>query len=81
MGGSGGLGRDFGRLWRAYAVSTLGTWLALDAFPLIAILVLHASAAQVSLIAATSGAVGALLAVPLGPWIEFRPKRQLSVPT
>jgi hypothetical protein len=53
--------------------------LALDAFPLIAILVLHSSAAQVSLIAAASGAVGALLAVPLGPWIEFRLKRQLMI--
>lgn len=79
MAGSGGLGRDFGWLWRAYAVSALGTWLALDAFPLIAILVLHAGAAQVSLIAAVSGAVGALLAVPLGPWIEFRPKRRLMI--
>jgi MFS family permease len=77
--GAGGLGRDFGWLWRAFAVSTLGTWLALDAFPLIAILVLHSSAARVSMIAAASGAVGALLAVPLGPWIEFRSKRRLMV--
>ncbi|QXJ19757.1 MFS transporter [Actinomadura graeca] len=72
------LGRDFTRLWRAYAASTLGTWLALDAFPLIAILLLHVGAAQVSMIAA-SGAVGALLAVPLGPWVEFQPKRRLMV--
>jgi hypothetical protein len=75
----GVLGQDFRRLWQAYAVSSLGTWLALDAFPLIAILALHSSAAQVSLIAAASGAVGALLAVPLGPWIEFRRKRQLMI--
>jgi len=34
------LGRQFGWLWSAYAVSTLGTWLAFDAFSLIAILVL-----------------------------------------
>jgi predicted MFS family arabinose efflux permease len=74
-----GLGRDFAWLWRAYAVSTLGTWLALDAFPLIAILALHSSAAQVSLIAAISGAIGALLAVPLGPWVEFRRKRPLMI--
>ncbi len=77
--GSDELGPDFAWLWRAYAVSALGTWLALDAFPLIAILVLHVSAAQVSLIPATSGAVGALLAVPLGPWIEFRSKRRLMI--
>lgn len=73
------LGRDFGWLWAAYTVSSLGTWLALDAFPLIAVLVLHTGPAQISLIAAASGAAGALLAVPLGPWIEFRPKRRLMV--
>ncbi len=73
------MGRDFDRLWAAYAISALGTWLALDAFPLIAIYVLHVNAAQVSIIAAASGAVGALLAVPLGPWIEFRPKRRLMI--
>ncbi|MEU8193880.1 MFS transporter [Microbispora amethystogenes] len=74
-----GLGRDFAWLWGAYAVSSLGTWLALDAFPLIAILALHAGAAQVSLIAAAGGAAGALLAVPLGPWMEFRRKRRLMI--
>ena len=42
------LGRQFGWLWAAYAVSTFGTWLAFDAFPLIAILVLHAGPAEVS---------------------------------
>ena len=31
------LGRPFGWLWAAYAVSSFGTWLAFDAFPLIAI--------------------------------------------
>ncbi|WP_433243076.1 MFS transporter [Actinomadura nitritigenes] len=73
------LGRDFAWLWRAYAVSTLGTWLALDAFPLIAVLALHVGPAQVSMIAATSGTAAALLAVPLGPWIEFQHKRRLMV--
>ncbi|ONI80008.1 MFS transporter [Actinosynnema sp. ALI-1.44] len=74
-----GVGRDFGWLWRAYTASTLGTYLALDAFPLIAILALHVSAAQVSLIAAASLAIGALLAVPLGPWMESRRKRPLMI--
>ncbi|NUP30710.1 MAG: MFS transporter, partial [Streptomycetaceae bacterium] len=43
------LGSDFTRLWAAYAVSTLGTYLALDAFPLVAITVLDASTTQISL--------------------------------
>ena len=69
------LGRRFGWLWAAYAVSTAGTWLAFDAFPLIAILVLDAGPAAVSLLAATGLAVGALVAIPLGPWVEVRRKR------
>ena len=73
------LGRQFGWLWSAYAVSTLGTWLAFDAFSLIAILVLHAGPAEVSVLAAAGLAVGAMVAVPLGPWVEFRRKRPVMM--
>jgi hypothetical protein len=73
------LGRDFGWLWAAFAVSTIGTWLAFDAFSLIAILVLHAGPGQVGVLAAAGLAVGALVAVPLGPWIEFRRRRAVMV--
>ncbi len=48
------LGRQFGWLWTAYAVSTFGTFLAFDAFPLIAILVLHSGPTEVSLLAVRS---------------------------
>ncbi|OLR92338.1 MFS transporter [Actinokineospora bangkokensis] len=73
------LGRDFGWLWGAFAVSTAGTWLAFDAFPLIAVLVLGAGPAEVAVLAAAGLAVGALLAVPLGPWVEFRRKKPVMV--
>ena len=73
------ISREFGWLWAAYAVSTFGTWLAFDAFALVAILVLDAGPAQVSLLAATGLAVGAAVAVPLGPWVEFRRKRPVMV--
>lgn len=79
MAGGRSLGRPFGWLWAAYAISTLGTWLAFDAFPLIAILVLHAGPTRVSLLAAAGLAVGAALALPLGPWLEFRRKRPVMV--
>ena len=79
MGRGTSLGRDFGWLWAAYAASTAGTWLAFDAFPIIAVRVLHSSAAEVSLLAAAGLAVGALVAVPLGPWVEFRRKRPVMV--
>jgi MFS family permease len=73
------LGPQFRWLWTAYAVSTLGTWLAFDAFPLIAILVLHAGPTKVAVLAAAGLAVGAVVAVPLGPWMELRRKRPVMV--
>ena len=73
------LGRQFGWLWRAYAVSAFGTGLAFGAFPLIAIRVLHSGPAEVSALAAAGLAVGAAVAVPLGPWVEFRRKRPVMV--
>ncbi|MEV0276645.1 MFS transporter [Streptomyces sp. NPDC050610] len=73
------MGRPFGWLWAAYTVSAFGTWFAFDAFPLIAILVLHAGPTKVSVLAAAGTAVGALVAVPLGPWVEFRRKRPAMI--
>lgn len=73
------LGRQFEWLWAAYAVSTFGTCFAFGAFPLIAIVVLHAGPAEVSALGAVGAAVGAAVAVPLGPWAEFRAKRPVMV--
>ena len=73
------LGRQFGWLWTAYAVSAYGSGLGFGALPLIAVLVLHAGAAQVSALSAIGPAVGALIALPLGPWVEFRRKRPVMI--
>ncbi|MFJ8888753.1 MFS transporter [Streptomyces sp. NPDC102402] len=73
------LGRRFGWLWGAYGASALGTWLAFGAFPLIAVQVLHAGPAEVAALSSVSAAVGAVIAVPLGPWVEFRRKRPVLV--
>jgi predicted MFS family arabinose efflux permease len=73
------LGRQFGWLWTAYAVSAYGSGLGFGAFPLIAVLVLHAGSAQVSALSAVGPAVGALIALPLGPWVEFRRKRPVMI--
>lgn len=75
------LGRSFGWLWSAYAVSTYGTWIAFGAFPLIAVQVLHSPAFAVSLLDAAGLAVAAIVAVPLGPWVEHRAKRPVMVAT
>jgi len=73
------LGRGFGWLWSAYAVSTYGTWLAFGAFPLIAVQVLHAPAVAVSLLEAAGPAVAAMVAFSLGPWVERRAKRPVMI--
>jgi MFS family permease len=73
------LGRQFGWLWTAYAVSAYGSGLGFGAFPLIAVLVLHARPAEVSALSAVGPAVGALIAVPLAPWVEFRRKRPVMI--
>lgn len=79
MPGGRALGRRFGWLWAAYAVSSYGTGLGFGAFPVIAILVLHSGPTQVAALAAAGRAVGALVAVPLGPWMEFRHKRPVMM--
>jgi hypothetical protein len=79
LAGRRSLGRQFGWLWAAYAVSAYGSGLGFGAFPLIAVLVLRASAAQVSALSAVGPAVGALIALPLGPWVEFRRKRGVMI--
>jgi predicted MFS family arabinose efflux permease len=78
MGGQG-LRGGFGWLWAAYAVSTFGTYLAFDAFSLVAILVLHSGPAKVSLLASAGLAVAAVAAIPLGPWVERRRKRGVMI--
>ncbi|MEU8538456.1 MFS transporter [Streptomyces sp. NPDC048717] len=73
------MGRPFGWLWGAYGTSALGTWLAFGALPLIAVRVLDAGPAQVAALSSVGAAVGAVVAVPLGPWVEFRRKRPVLI--
>ncbi len=75
----GTLGRRFGWLWAAYAVSAYGTGLGFGAFAYIAIKALDATAGEVSVLTASGLAVGAVVAVPLGPWVEFRHKRPVMI--
>ncbi|WP_410660388.1 MFS transporter [Amycolatopsis sp. lyj-112] len=73
------LGRRFGWLWAAYAASAFGTRFAFDAFSLIAIVALGAGTTEVSLLAAAGLVAGAVVALPLGPWVEFRRKRPVMI--
>lgn len=73
------LGRRFGWLWAAFAVSAYGSGIGFGAFPIIAVRVLHAGPIEVSVLSAAGLAVGAVVAVPLGPWMEFRRKRPVMM--
>ncbi|MFC9848553.1 MFS transporter [Streptomyces sp. NPDC060223] len=75
----GALGQDFRRLWGAYAVSAVGSAVGMGALPLIALLVLHSSAFQVSLLAALSAVASAVIALPLGVRIEYQYKRPVMI--
>ncbi|MBC3841162.1 MFS transporter [Streptacidiphilus sp. 4-A2] len=79
MAGQRSLGRRFGWLWAAYVVSAYGSGFGFGAFSLIAILALHAGPAEVAALASAGPAVGALVALPLGPWVEFRRKRPVMI--
>ncbi|GGK93169.1 MFS transporter [Mangrovihabitans endophyticus] len=73
------LGSDFRRLWAASAASQAGSGIGFGALPLVAILILQASTWQVSLLATISGLAAAAVALPAGPWIEFRRKRPMMI--
>ncbi|MEU9079287.1 MFS transporter [Kitasatospora sp. NPDC048538] len=73
------LGREFGWLWSAYAVSAYGSGLGFGALPLVAVLVVHAGPAEVSALSAVGPAVGALIALPLAPWVEVRRRRPAMI--
>ena len=72
------LGRDFHRLWVAFTVSAFGSAVGLGALPLIAVLALDVSTFQVSMLSALS-AIGAVLGLPLGDFIEQRRKRPVMI--
>lgn len=73
------LGRQFNWLWAAYAVSAYGSGLGFGAFPLIALLALNASTAEIAALSAVGPTVGALIALPLAPWVEYRRKRPVMI--
>ncbi|XVU29520.1 MFS transporter [Actinoplanes sp. CA-054009] len=71
--------RDFRRRWAAFGASEFGSAFGYSALPLVAVLVLGASAFQVSLLTVLAGVVSAVAALPLGPWIEHRRKMPVMV--
>lgn len=71
--------RDFRRFWTADAISQLGTQVSYIALPLLAIVVLHASTIQVSLLRVTQTAAILVLGLPAGAWCDRRRARPVLV--
>lgn len=70
---------DFRRRWAAFAASEVGSALGYSALPIVAVLVLDVSDLQVSMLTVLAGVVSAVLALPLGPWIEHHRKLPVMV--
>lgn len=69
----------FWRFWAASAVSGAGSAVTLVALPLVAVSVLHASAAQVALLAAAGQAGWLILGLPAGVIVQRHRLRALQV--
>jgi MFS family permease len=79
----GGLWRhaDFLRLWGASTVSQLGSQITLIALPLVAVLVLDASAFQVALLTTFDFLPFLLFSLPAGVWVDRLARRPILIVT
>jgi MFS family permease len=79
----GGLWRhaDFLRLWGASTVSQVGSQVTLIALPLVAVLVLEASAFQVALLTTFDFLPFLLFGLPAGVWVDRLARRPVLVAT
>ena len=70
---------DFRRLWLATTASQLGTQVSELAIPLAAILLLHAGALQVGLLATLGYLPLAIFGLPAGVWADRLPRRAIML--
>jgi MFS family permease len=68
--------RAFRRFWTAYTVSVFGDQVSALAIPLIAVLTLDASPAQLGVLTSLAWLPHLLLSLPAGVWIDRRPIRR-----
>ena len=71
--------RDFVRLWGAQSISQLGSQVSNLALPLVAVIALHASAFQVSLLGMFELLPFLLFALPAGAWVDRIARRPVLV--
>jgi MFS family permease len=73
--------RDFVLLWAGQSVSELGSSVTYVAFPLVAVVLLHASAIEVGLVTAATSIAWLAIGLPAGVWVDRLPRRALLVGT
>jgi MFS family permease len=73
--------RDFVLLWSGQTVSELGSAVTFIAFPLVAVVLLHASAFEVSLLTAATSMAWLLIGLPAGVWVDRLPRRLVLIGT
>jgi MFS family permease len=71
--------RDFLHLWAAQTVSQFGSQVSGLALPLVAILVLEASAFEVAVLTALGWMPFFLFSLPSGVWIDRLPRRPILI--
>ena len=71
--------RDFLRLWGGQTVSEVGSQVSVLALPLVALVVLKASALQVALLSAATTSAFLLVALPAGVLVDRVARRRLMV--
>ena len=70
---------DFMKLWTGETVSQVGTQITLVAYPLTAILVLHAGAFEVGLLTTLEFLPFILFGLPAGVWVDRLPRRPVLI--
>src|SRR6266542_965461 len=68
--------RDFRRFWTGQTISLFGDQVTLLALPLVGVLVLHASPAQMGYLAAAGLAPNLLLSLHAGAWVDRHGRRR-----
>lgn len=71
--------RDFRALWLGETSSSLGTSVSRVALPLVAVVTLHASTFQVSLLTAATWLPWLAIGLPAGAWVDRLPRRPVML--
>jgi MFS family permease len=71
--------RPFRRYWNGQSISMFGDQIGFVAMPLAAVLVLHASAADMGYLTALEWLPSLLFALPAGAWVDRRGRRRVTM--